>query len=157
VQGEKGNNAHHSAMLCHCCVCLQQRQHVTVQFLFLGASNNQQAGLYRQQPQLLSEQHHSSTGGEWWQRASLGHVVPVLHSFNDNSSSIMTVQFLFFDASGNQTFTGGSCSSCLKSFQFSAKAAQREGGGNLSHYAIAWRKLFLYARQSTRTINRSDN
>jgi len=58
---------------------------MTVQFLFVGASDNQQAGLYRQQLQLPYEQHHSSAGGERRPRVSLGRVVPV-HSMTVTAS-----------------------------------------------------------------------
>jgi len=73
---------------------------MTVQFLSMEASDNQLTGLYTHQLQQLSKQHQSSAGREWWQRTSLCHVCASAAIYNN--SSIMTMQFLFLDASDNQ-------------------------------------------------------
>jgi len=64
-------------MLCH--AAFDDNSIMTVQFLFLEASDNQQAGTGVRCSQ-FSEQRHSSAGGEGQQCTLLCGVVPVLHS-----------------------------------------------------------------------------
>jgi len=130
---------------------------MTVQFLSMEASDNQLTGLYTHQLQQLSKQHQSSAGREWWQCTSLCHVCASAAIYNN--SSIMTMQFLFLDASNNQQagLIQVAAEAAVEQFQIHCQSSIEGKRRPLESPCDSEEEfVFICKQQSTRTVNRPD-
>jgi len=134
------------ALLCGASAAFKDSSIITVQcLLWMQVTINRWD--YRWQLQQRSEQFHISAWGEWWQCASLLHVVPVLHwttaaSWQCRFCSWMQATINRWD------FTSASCSSCLNS----VTAAHGENGCNAHHSAMLCQCCVGWQRHHQRRV-----